>query len=126
MRISAQQLRRTACIADGIAKPRTAELAFTVPADAPLTQPYWLREDADVGVYHVDDPRLIGDPESPPSFVVDYTFEIGGQTLAVPDEPVAVTQDARGGRRRRVDVIPPATLAFAPEFRCLRLEARVP
>ena len=45
-------------------------------------------------------------------------FEVGGQTLVVPDEPVQVTIDAAKGEiRRRLDVIPPVSLRFASDVR---------
>ena len=44
----------------------TGDFTAVVRADAPLTQPYWLRDDWTTGVFHVDDPQLIGRPESPP------------------------------------------------------------
>ena len=69
----------------------------TLPADTPLTQPYWLREEGTPGMFRVDDPNLIGRPENPPVFPVEQVFEVGGQTLMVPDEPVQITADA-GGR----------------------------
>jgi LmbE family N-acetylglucosaminyl deacetylase len=95
--------------------PGTAEISVTVPADAPLTQPYWLRQEGRSGIARVDDPTLIGRPENPPTFPVEYVFAIGGQTLVVADEPVYVTKTEKGERRRRVDVIPPVSLRFASE-----------
>jgi LmbE family N-acetylglucosaminyl deacetylase len=86
----------------------------TLPADAPLSQPYWLREQGTPGMFRVDDPSLIGTPENPPAFPVEDVFEVGGQTLAVSDEAVELARDpARGEFRRRLDVIPPASLGFA-------------
>lgn len=93
--------------------PAAADLHLTVPMDAQITQPYWLREEGAVGLFRVDDPRLIGTPENPPAFPVEYVFDVGGQTLVVSDEPIATVHDAKGRRRRRVDVIPPVSLAFA-------------
>ena len=54
------------------------------PADTPLSQPYWLREDHTAGMFRVDDPKLIGRPENPPVFPVEQVFEVGGQTLDCP------------------------------------------
>ena len=88
-----------------------ANSAETLPADTPLTQPYWLREEGTPGMYRVDDASLIGRPENPPAFPVEYVFEAGGQTLVVADEPVQVAADAGGKEsRRRLDVIPPVSL----------------
>jgi LmbE family N-acetylglucosaminyl deacetylase len=96
----------------------TKESSQTLPAGAQLSQPYWLREDHTAGMFHVDDPVLIGRPENPPAFPIEEIFEVGGQTLVVPDEPVQITTNSAGGeRRRRLDVIPPVSLRFATEVR---------
>jgi len=94
---------------------KTSEITITVPADAPLTQPYWLREEGSGGMYRVDDPKLIGTPENAPAFPIEYVFEVGGQTLVVPDEPGQMEKTSKGERRRRVDVIPPASLHFVSD-----------
>jgi hypothetical protein len=67
-------------------------------------------------MFRVDDPTLIGRPENPPVFPVEQVFEVGGQALVVPDEPVQVTTNsAKGQIRRRLDVIPPVSLGFGSE-----------
>ena len=86
------------------------DLLFTVPMDAPISQPYWLREEGSAGLFRVDNPALIGTAENPPTFPVDYVFEVGGQTLVVTDEPTAIIPES--DRRLRVSVIPPVSLAF--------------
>ncbi len=96
-------------------QPRTAELDVTVPTDAPVTQPYWLRQEGRSGIARVDDPRMIGTAENPPTFSLEYVFDVDGQTLVVPDEPKAVVNYAKGERRRRLDVIPPVALRFKSE-----------
>ena len=87
-----------------------------LPAGTPVSQPYWLRAEGTPGMFRVDDPALIGRPENPPVFPVEFVFEVGGQTLVVPDEPVQVvagpTPDASC---RRLDVIPPVSLKFASD-----------
>ncbi|MGA2246875.1 MAG: PIG-L family deacetylase [Verrucomicrobiota bacterium] len=88
----------------------------TLPADTPLSQPYWLREDHTPGMFVVVDPGLIGQPENPPIFPVEQVFEVGGQTLVVPDQPVQVLVDSAGVETRRpLEVIPPVSLKFASE-----------
>lgn len=44
----------------GEAHEETFELS--IPVDAPLTQPYWLRSEPDKGIYSVEDLSLIGEP----------------------------------------------------------------
>ncbi len=95
--------------------PSTAELTLEVPADAPLTQPYWLRSEGSSGIARVDDPRLIGDPENLPTFPVEYHFEVDDQRLIIADEPKHVSAGPKGERRRRVDVIPPVSLHFVSD-----------
>ena len=88
----------------------------SLPANTPLTQPYWLREDHTPGMFVVDDATLIGRPENPPVFPVEQVFEVGGQTLVIPDEPVQVWTNSEGHEiRRKLDVIPPASLKFGSD-----------
>jgi LmbE family N-acetylglucosaminyl deacetylase len=94
----------------------TRDSTETLPANTSLTQPYWLREEGTTGMNRVDDVALIGLPENPPVFPIEHVFEVGGQTLVVPDEPVQVMADAAKGEvRRRLDVIPPVSLSFSTE-----------
>ncbi|HAO79496.1 MAG TPA: LmbE family protein [Verrucomicrobia subdivision 3 bacterium] len=89
---------------------------MTLPAITPLSQPYWLREEGTPGMFRVDDASLIGRPENSPAFPVEQVFEVGGQTLVIPDEPVQVlTNSANIEIRRKLDVIPPVSLKFASD-----------
>ena len=82
----------------------------------PLSQPYWLRQESAPGMFRVDDPALIGRPENPPVFPIEQVFEVGGQPLIIPDEPVQVlTSSANNEIRRKLDVIPPVSLEFASD-----------
>ena len=87
----------------------------TLPADTPLSQPYWLREDHSTGMFRVDDPNLIGRPEDPPVFPVEQIFDVGGQILIVPDQPMQVTADRAKGETRHLDVISPISLKFGSD-----------
>ena len=96
-------------------EPASRDTAAAVSIHAPLTQPYWLREDpASPGLYTVTDPGLIGRPEEPTVFPVGQIFEIGGQELVVADEPVQPLH-ARPGERssQPLAVIGPVSLAWA-------------
>jgi LmbE family N-acetylglucosaminyl deacetylase len=92
----------------------------TLPADTPLTQPYWLREEGTAGLFRVDDPSLIGCPENPPAFPIEQVFEIGGQTLVIPDQAVQVTGNSMpGAAPLRMEVIPPVSLNFVSDIALL-------
>ena len=88
----------------------SADIMIEVPASLPVSQPYWLREEAGPGMFRVADPKLIGRPENPPVFTVDYAFEVGGQRLVVTDEPVAPS--TTGKPPRTLIVTSPVSLRF--------------
>jgi LmbE family N-acetylglucosaminyl deacetylase len=83
-----------------------------LPATTPPSQPYWLRKEGTAGLFHVDDPALIGRPENLPVFPLEYVFEVGGQSLVISGEPVSAALPANATMRRRLDVIPPVSLRF--------------
>jgi LmbE family N-acetylglucosaminyl deacetylase len=99
-------------------EPTFWEVTRTVPTSAPLSQPYWLRDEHPPGMFKVSDPSLIGTPENAPSFPIEYSFQIGGQTLSIPGEPVVINSAAgKKERPRRVDVIAPVAIRFLSEVR---------
>ena len=95
----------------------TRDSSETLPGNTLLNQPYWLREEPTAGMFRVDDPALIGRPENPPAFPVEQVFEVGGQTLVVPDEPVQLARLAKGEFIRRLEVVRPVALKFATSVR---------
>jgi LmbE family N-acetylglucosaminyl deacetylase len=97
-------------------QPAVRDSVQTLPANTPLNQPYWLRAEGTPGTFRVDDATLIGRPENPPVFPVEQVFEVGGQTLVVPDEPVQlIAARTEAQTRRRLDVIPPVSLSLGSE-----------
>jgi hypothetical protein len=93
----------------------THDLEQTLPADTPLGQPYWLREEHTVGLFKVEPAGLIGQPENLPAFPVVYGFKVGGQTLEIDDVPVQAPEN--GQPARRLDVIAPVSLRPLSEVR---------
>jgi len=84
----------------------------TLPVSTPLSQPYWLREEGTPGMFRVDDASLIGQPENPPVFPVNFVFEVNGQTVEIPDQPVQITAETNLVKKfRQLDVIPPVSLS---------------
>src|SRR6185436_6851021 len=91
----------------------TREESQTLPENATLSQPYWLREPSAIGTYHVADAKLIGRPENPPAFPVEQVFEVDGQKLIVDDEPVEIiSNNSKPTVRRRLEIVAPVTLNF--------------
>ncbi len=99
-------------------RPAEQSSIQTLPKSTPLTQPYWLREEPSTGMYRVADASLIGRPENPPEFPIEQIFEIDGQTVVIPDQPIQVVSKADDGAlRRKLDVISPVALKFLSEVR---------
>ena len=93
-------------------QPVVREISQVVPASTPPSQPYWLRTEGTAGMFDVDDPALIGRAENPPTFPLEYVFDVGGQTLVIAGEPMAAADPAKPGLRKRLEVIAPVSLRF--------------
>lgn len=53
--------------------------ALVVPAEKPVTQPYWLQHKMHVGSYVVNDQNLIGKPESDPAYTAEFHITVSGE-----------------------------------------------
>ncbi len=93
-------------------QPVVRETSQVVPRSTPPSQPYWLRTEGTAGLFAVDDPSLIGRPENPPTFPIEYVFDVGGQTLVIAGEPMPAADPAQPALRRRLEVIAPVSLRF--------------
>lgn len=83
----------------------------TLPANTPLSQPYWLRHEPTAGMFVVDEPKDIGLPENPPAFPVVYEFSVGDQNISLPTEPVQRFAQTTGIKAtRRMEVIAPVSI----------------
>jgi LmbE family N-acetylglucosaminyl deacetylase len=93
--------------------PVTTELAVTVPAGAPYSQPFWLDAARPPGRYSLADRRMVGLAEAPAPLVVRFTIAVAGREIDV-DVPVEsrVTDPVDGERSRDVAVAPPVTASF--------------
>lgn len=90
----------------------SVESRETLPANTPVTQPYWLHKEDKVGLFQVDDAALIGTAENAPAFPVENVFEIDGQKLVIKGEPLQVTATGSSHDTRRLDIIPPVSVRF--------------
>ncbi len=93
---------------------RILTLRHPVPANAPVSMPYWLSEEPEPGRYRVADQSLVGEPRGPAPLSVEVTLTKGsasGRTLKL-SVPVqfAWTDPVQGERLRTVLLQPPATV----------------
>lgn len=84
---------------------------ITLPADTPVSVPYWLAVPGPRGRQAVADSRLVGEPLGLPALAVTARFRLGNRTItiSVPVEHASV-DPVLGERLRRVVVVPPATV----------------
>ena len=82
-----------------------------VPATKPLTQPYWLEEQMEVGYFNVKDQQKIGEPDVSPSYAVNITLEIEGQPFTyVRHAKYKYTDPVKGELYQPLVVVPPVTV----------------
>ncbi|MEO8602681.1 MAG: PIG-L family deacetylase [bacterium] len=82
-----------------------------VPADAPVSAPYWMAQPALPGRQVVPDATLIGAPQGPPALSVTVELALGARVVRLP-VPVlyAWIDPVQGERTRPFLIVPPATV----------------
>jgi len=94
-------------------EPVRREIALTLPADVPTTQPYWLRERPGKGLFTVTDASLRGLPEGPAPLVARFAVSIG--RVSIPFEAPVVfrrTDPVKGEVYRPFVITPPVMATF--------------
>lgn len=91
--------------------PWRGEAVRRIPSDVAQTDPYWLREKADGGLYRVANPREIGRPGSAPALSARFDLDVAGELLSweVPVE-YRWTDPVKGERYRPFAVVPKVSL----------------
>src|SRR5262245_2689617 len=95
----------------------TADTAVVrLPADTPISQPYWLQQPRSKGRFSVE-PARVGHALDPAALTVRMTFRAGTERISF-DLPVAYrwTDPVRGARYRPFTVVPPVTMTFDQKF----------
>jgi len=83
----------------------------TLPAGAPATVAYWLREPPTAGHYTVDDPREIGVPDQAAALTASVELAVSGHAIELALPVVHAWADpVHGERVRPFLVVPPATV----------------
>lgn len=84
---------------------------FYVPANKPVTQPYWLVDKMAVGHFNVADQIKIGIPDIEPSYIVNVKVNIDGLDLSLPRTvKFKFTDPVRGELYWPLVVAPPAII----------------
>lgn len=89
--------------------------AFTIqiPANTEITQPFWLRSEHRIGIYEVEDKRLVAKAENDPALKAVFSVDINGLTIDF-DTPVyhRRVDPVDGEIYRPLLIAPPVTLNF--------------
>jgi LmbE family N-acetylglucosaminyl deacetylase len=99
-------------LAQNLGRNRNLNISKTIyiPADKPLTQPYWLANRMSEGYFNVDDPLKIGQPDIDPSFVAKFNIAVAGTTITY-EIPVSYrhTDPVKGELYQPLVVLPVVT-----------------
>lgn len=88
---------------------------ITISGNTASSQPYWLEKDATLGMYRVDDQKLIGLPENPAALFATFLLEINGKPFQYETEVVFKRNDRVKGEFYRPFVITPPVMANIKE-----------
>jgi LmbE family N-acetylglucosaminyl deacetylase len=86
------------------------ELDFEIPKTAVHTTPYWLKNQGSLGMYKVDDQKLIGLPESPGEIKVRFTIRMNSVEIPFEKRVVYKYNDpVKGEVYQPFEIIPPVS-----------------
>ena len=77
-----------------------AEKSFEIPKNLNYSDPYWLRSPHTLGMYTVNDQKLIGLPETPPQIVAQFKMDINGTPITFERELIYKTATQTQGEIR--------------------------
>ncbi len=111
--------------------PKTAEkntnsvnvYSILIPEDAPLSQPYWLKEGMPNGSFTVTDQKLIGKPWNE-EMEIAFNVEIEGEQFSF-ERPIKFkyTDPVKGEIYQPVSIVPKITLQIEPEINLITQHA---
>ncbi|MGA9270291.1 MAG: LmbE family protein, partial [Lutimonas sp.] len=83
------------------------KMTVQIDEDLPLTSPYWLDKPWSLGMYKVDDPKMIGEPVTPRQLKLSFNLEIEGRSLALERDIVYKYNDpVRGEVYQPFEIVP--------------------
>ncbi|NRB84772.1 MAG: PIG-L family deacetylase [Winogradskyella sp.] len=90
------------------------EEGVTIPNTLNYTVPYWLNEKSTLGMYYVDDQKLIGLPETPRAVNVDFNLNFDGTLLTI-TKPVIYrySKPDKGELYRPFEIIPAVSASIS-------------
>jgi LmbE family N-acetylglucosaminyl deacetylase len=89
------------------------QIPLNVPNNTAYTSPYWLNNKGTTGMYDVRDQNLIGKPETPHAFEVNFELEFNGFTINI-KKPIVYkySKPEKGEIYQPFEILPEATASF--------------
>lgn len=84
---------------------------MVIPTSAVYSQPYWLKNDHKIGMFEVDDQRLIGKGENDPAVMADFLLNVEGEEIIFSKPIIYKKNDPVRGEVYRPFVIAPPVFA---------------
>lgn len=90
------------------------EEGVTIPKTLNYTVPYWLNKKSTLGMYYVDDQKLIGLPETPRAVNVDFSLNFDGTPITI-TKPVIYrySKPDKGELYRPFEIIPTVSASIS-------------
>jgi len=92
---------------------KAIDLKIQLPENLAYTAPYWLKEESTVGMYRVDDQRIIGLPMLPPDVKVSFNVVINN--VAIPFQRAVIyknNDEVKGEQYKPLNIVPLVTTSF--------------
>ena len=91
----------------------TYDHAVAIPANTPVTQPYWLSQPRNIDLFTIPSDTLIGMPEAPNQLNVILTISIGGFVYQLP-VPLSFKKldPVKGDVVEQLRIVPDANISF--------------
>lgn len=94
-------------------KKEILQLDLQIPDNTPVTNPYWLNDKWEIGMYQVNNQELIGKPETPAAFTVKFELEFNGYPITITKPLVyKYSRPDKGEIYQPFSVLPKATASF--------------
>ena len=89
------------------------KLIYTIPKDAKYTSPYWLNKIPNLGTYVVEDPKMVGLPETPRLTKAVFNLKFYDEVIPFEKELVYKTTDpVKGEVYQPFEIVPPVSASF--------------
>jgi LmbE family N-acetylglucosaminyl deacetylase len=91
-----------------------------IPADKPVTQPFWLEHKVEEGYYHITDQQLIGQADAQPAYKALFRISLEGEDFIL-ERPVRYkfTDPVKGELYEPFVIVPPFTVSIPKETNVL-------